>query len=232
MVFQNKALWRSVVNSLVIAGGGCICSLLVLCIAAYPLAFSNFHGKKLYNFMILLTLWFNGGMIPTFLVIRQLGLLDTKWALILNALINAYYVLIVRSYFSSIPMSLIESAHIDGGNDFLILFRIVIPLSKPVLATVALWVVVFHWNDYFYPLMFLSKFENQTLQMVLKDIVLQAQATMYEVTSPGGVDGGVAAISEQVRNAVLFVSMIPMLILYPFLQRYFVTGIMLGAVKG
>lgn len=231
MVFTNKALWRAYANTVTIAGLGCVSSLLALSFAAYPLAFSSFYGKKIFNFMILFTMWFNGGMIPTFLVIQSLGLVDSKWALVLNLLVSAYYVIIVRSYFESIPMSLVESSRIDGANDFRILFRVVMPLSKPVLATVALWIIVAHWNDYFYPLMFIKKFENQTLQMLLKDIVLKADAAMYDMTPPDSLDA-VAAVSDQVKNAVLFVSMAPMLAIYPFLQRYFVGGVMLGAVKG
>lgn len=231
-VFANKALWSSFFNSATIAVMGCVCSVIALCVTAYPLAFSNFYGKRLYNFLILFTMWFSGGMIPTFLTIKQLNLLDSKWALVLNSLVSAYNVIIVRSYFAGIPLSLVESSRIDGANDLRILFRVVIPLSKPVVATVALWIIVGHWNDYFYPLMFMTKFENKTLQMVLKDIVLQANASMYDVSTANSADGAVAAVSEQVRNAVLFVSMLPMLALYPLLQRYFVSGIMLGAVKG
>jgi len=231
MVLANKALWRSYANTITIAGLGCGCSLLALSFAAYPLAFSNFYGKRIYNFLILFTMWFSGGMIPTFLVIQNLGLVDSKWALVLNLLLSGYYVIIVRSYFEGIPLSLVECSRIDGANDFQILFRVVIPLSKPVLATVALWVIVAHWNDYFYPLMFIRKFENQTLQMVLKDIVLKSDAMMYEMTSSGGLDA-IGAVSDQVKNAVLFVSLAPMLMIYPFLQRYFVGGVMLGAVKG
>lgn len=230
MVFANKALWSAYLNTITIAGLGCLSSLLALSLTAYPLAFSDFYGKKIFSFMVLFTLWFSGGMIPTFLVVRAVGLLDTKWALVLNLLISAYYVIIVRSYFQGIPMSLIESARIDGGNDFRILFGVVIPLSKPVLATIALWIIVAHWNDYFYPLMFIRKFENQTLQMVLKDIVLKADAIMYDMSSSTELDE-IGAVSEQIKNAVLFVSLIPMLAIYPFLQKYFVGGVMLGAVK-
>lgn len=231
MVFANKALWRAFGNTVTIAALGCVCGLIALSVAAYPLAFSDFYGKKVYNFLILFTMWFGGGMIPTFLVIKELGLLNSKWSLVLNMLVSAYYVIIMRSYFQTVPMSLIESSRIDGANDFTILFRVVIPLSKAVLATVALWVIVAHWNDYFYPLIFMSKQENQTLQMVLKDIVLKADASMYDMVPSSSVDVA-AAVPEQVKHAVLFVSLAPMLALYPFLQRYFVGGVMLGAVKG
>ncbi len=232
MVFENKILWRSFGNSVFVAGVGCAFSLLVMSVAAYPMAFCKFHGKKFYTFAILLTMWFNGGLIPTYMVVRELHLINSLWSLIVTSLLSAYYIIIIRSYFVSIPISLIESAKIDGANDFWVLLHVVLPLSKPVMATVALWVVVGHWNSYFYPLMFLTKMNLYTLQMVLKDIVLQASTAMYDMSAASGIDGGVAAISEQVRNAVLVVSMLPMLVLYPFLQKYFVSGVMLGAVKG
>ncbi len=160
MIFQTQELWRSVANSLFVALVGCVSSLVMLSLAAYPLAFAKFYGKKIYTFLILFTMWFNGGIIPTFLTIMQLGLYDSLWSLIFNSMVSAYYVVIVRSYFSSIPISVVESARIDGANDFKILFQLILPLSKPVLATVALWVIVGHWNDYLNALLFISSKEN------------------------------------------------------------------------
>lgn len=233
LIFQSQDLWRSIGNSLFIAGVGCLCSLVGLCLAAYPLAFGEFYGKKIYSFLILFTMWFQGGIIPQFLTIQQLHLYDTLWALILNGLISAYNVVIVKSYFQSIPISIVESARIDGANDFRILFQLIIPLSKPVLATVALWIIVGHWNDYLNPLMFLSSRKNYTLQLILKELVLNAESSIHNVSAVSTTaTGGAAALGQQTRNAVLVVSMIPMVILYPFVQRYFVSGIMLGSVKG
>lgn len=233
LIFQSEDLWRSIGNSLFIAGVGCVCSLVGLCLAAYPLAFGEFYGKKIYSFLILFTMWFQGGIIPQFLTIQKLHLYDTLWALILNGLISAYNVVIVKSYFQSIPISIVESARIDGANDFRILFQLIVPLSKPVLATVALWIIVGHWNDYLNPLMFLSSRKNYTLQLILKELVLNAESSIHNVSAVSSTaTGGAAALGQQTRNAVLVVSMIPMVILYPFVQRYFVSGIMLGSVKG
>ncbi len=233
MIFQTQELWRSVANSLFVALVGCVSSLVMLSLAAYPLAFAKFYGKKIYTFLILFTMWFNGGIIPTFLTIMQLGLYDSLWSLIFNSMVSAYYVVIVRSYFSSIPISVVESARIDGANDFKILFQLILPLSKPVLATVALWVIVGHWNDYLNALLFISSKENYTLQLVLKELVLNADSSIYNISMSSTVStGGAVALGQQVRNAVLVVAMIPMVILYPFVQRYFVSGIMLGSVKG
>ena len=233
LIFANHDIWNSIGNSLFVALVGCIISLLFTCIAAYPLAFGDFYGKKLFNILILFTMWFNGGIIPTFLTIRYLGLYDSLWALIINSMLMAYNVVIIRSYFQSIPLSVVESARIDGANDYLILFRLILPLSKPVLATVALWIIVGHWNDYLHSLIFLSSRNHYTLQLVLKELVLNAESSIHNisVTSDSSTSGA-AALGQQMRNGVLVVSMIPMVILYPFVQRYFISGVMLGSIKG
>lgn len=233
LIFQNQDIWRSFFNSVFVAAVGCALSLGALSMAAYPLAFGDFYGKKLYNILIMFTMWFNAGLIPVFLTITQIGLYDSLWALIINSLISAYNVVIMRSYFQSIPISIVESARIDGANDFLILFKMIIPLAKPVMATVALWLIVGHWNDYLNSMMFLSTRENYTLQLVLKELVLNAEASIHNISAAGSATevAGSAALGQQMRNGVLVVSMIPMVIIYPFAQRYFVQGIMIGSVK-
>lgn len=233
-IFADNELWRSIFNTAFVAFGGCVFSLVALCIAAYPLAFGQFYGKKIYSIIIMFTMWFQGGIVPLFLAIQNLGLYDTLWALILNGLISAYNVVIIRSYFDSIPISVVESARIDGANDFTILFRLIIPLSKPVLATVALWVIVGHWNDYMNPLILISSTSKQTLQLKLKSLVLAAESSTSNLSTLSQTTDhkGVAALSTQVKNAVLVVSMVPMIVIYPFIQRFFVSGVMLGSVKG
>jgi len=231
-IIANAALWRAILNSLVVAFAGCALSLVMISIAAYPLAFSDFYGKKVYTMLIIFTMWFSGGIIPTFMAIRSLGLHNSLWALVVNGLLTGYYVVIARSYFQSIPRSLVESARIDGAHDYAILFRIIIPLSKPVLATIALWVIVGHWNDYLNPLIFLSDRSKYTLQLVLKEIVLYSESSLYGLSAAAAGSAGKSAdLGPQVRNAALVVSMIPMILFYPFVQRYFVAGIMLGSVK-
>lgn len=233
-IFRDAELWNSIWNSFVVAFGGCALSLVALCVAAYPLAFAEFYGKKFYTLVIMFTMWFQGGIVPLFLTIKNLGLYDTLWALILNGLISAYNVVIIRSYFDSIPISIVESAHLDGADDFTILFKLIIPLSKPVLATVALWVIVGHWNDFMNPLVLISSTDKFTLQLKLKSLVLAAESSTANLSTLSQTTDhkGVAALSTQVKNAVLVVSMVPMLVIYPFIQRFFVSGVMLGSVKG
>lgn len=231
-VFANKYIYIAYANTIFIAGVGCVLSLAMTCLAAYPLAFGKFYGKKLYNYMILFTMWFSGGLIPTYMVMSKLNLIDTHWALILNFLCAPYYVIVLRSFFQSIPDALIESAKLDGANDIVCMWKIVLPLSKPALATISLWIIVAHWNDFIGPLMYLNDRSMYTLQVVLNDIVLQASGAMYEMSDAVQSGDGSMTVPQQVQNAVIVVSMIPMLVVYPFVQKYFVKGAMLGSVKG
>ena len=232
-IFSDPELWNSMFNTIFIAGVGCVLSLVGCCIAAYPIAYGDFYGKKLYTYIIIFTMWFQAGIVPLFLNIQGLGLYNSPWALILNGLITAYNVTIIRSYFQSIPFSIIESARIDGAGDYRILLQFIIPLSKPVLATVALWIIVGHWNDYLNPLILLSDQKKETLQLFLKRLVLSSETSTSNLASANAANNkGVAALSQQLKNGVLVVSMVPMIILYPFLQKFFVSGVTLGAVKG
>jgi putative aldouronate transport system permease protein len=231
-VANNALILRAYLNTIIVALACCVLSLVLTSMAAYPLAYSDFIGKKVYNLFIVITLWFSAGMVPHFMVIRSLGLLDNLFSLVISGALGAYNVVILRNFFHSLPISMVESAKIDGANEFTILFRIIMPLSKPALATIALWVIVGQWNNYMAPLMYLRTKTNYTLQIVLRDIVLATEGDIYGIRSENAsLEGGVTSISEQIKNAVLVFSMIPMLIIYPFIQKYFVKGIMLGAVK-
>lgn len=227
-IFETSSILIAYRNTIIVACVGCVFSLLLTSFATYPLAFGEFWGKKGFNVLVMLTMWFSGGMIPSFLVMSKLQLVDTLASLILASLITAYNVLILRTFFSSIPKELIESARVDGANDFCILFRIVIPLAKAGLATIALWVFVGHWNDYMNPLLYLRNVNKYTLQLVLREMVLTSESSsLMEL-----MEGNRTALPEQLKHAVIVVAMIPVLAIYPFAQKYFVNGIMLGSVKG
>lgn len=231
--FNNRMLLRSYINTVVLAIVGSGLSLVLTSLAAYPLAYCQFYGKKVISFLIMFTMWFTAGMIPTFMVIRNLGLINSMLSLIFLHLISAYNTIILRNYYESIPHALVESAYLDGANDFQVLIKIVTPMAKPSLAIILLWCIVGHWNDFFNPLIYLNSTDKYTLQLVLRDIVLEASGTELFGMANTTLDGAShSAISEQTRNAVVFLAMVPMLIIYPFLQKYFVTGMMIGAVKG
>lgn len=231
--FNNRMLLTSYLNTVGVALVGSTLSLVLTSLAAYPLAYCRFYGKKIISFLIMFTMWFSAGMIPTFMVIRNMGLINSLFSLIGLHLISAYNTIILRNYYESIPQALIESAYLDGANDFQVLVKIVTPMAKPSLAIILLWCIVGHWNDFFNPLIYLNSTEKYTLQLVLRDIVLEASGTeLFGMTNTSGDGATHSAISEQTRNAVVFLAMLPMLVIYPFLQKYFVTGMMIGAVKG
>lgn len=226
-VFQNDRMITGFRNSFFVILFNLPLALLLTSLAAYPLAFGQFKGKKVYSFMILFTMWFGAGLIPNFMVVRSLGLLDSLWSLIIPGALGAYNVIILRNFFESTPLSIVESARIDGANDFGILFKIIIPTSTPVMATLSLWIIVARWNEFFNPLMYITTSSRYTLQVILRDIVLASELNEFNLTAAEGT----LSIPEQLRNAAIVISMVPMLIIYPFLQRYFVSGIMLGSVK-
>lgn len=231
--FTNRLLLSSYLNTVLVSVSGCIFTLIFTSMAAYPLAFCDFYGKKVVSFMIMFTMWFSAGMIPSFMVVKTLGLVNNLASLVIVSLISAYNTIILRNYYESIPASLVESAYLDGANDFGVLAKIITPMAKPALAIIALWSVVGHWNDFFAPLIYINDTKKYTLQLVLRDIVLEASGTeLYGMSSMTVEGSSHSAISEQTKNAVVFLAMVPMLVIYPFLQKYFVKGMMIGAVKG
>lgn len=227
-VMSNNSLLNAYGNTIKVILISVVFSLILTAFAAYPLAFGSFYGKKIYKYMILVTLWFNSGIVPTFMVINRLGMVNTHWPLILVPLISAYNVVIVKSFYEGIPQALIESATLDGANDLIILFRIVLPLSKAVLATVGLWIVVDRMNDFLNAVVYLRDYEKYTVQVVLRDIVIASSAAQYNLLP----DESNGTLPEQIRNASIVVTMLPIIMVYPFLQKYFVKGVTLGAVKG
>lgn len=233
MLFSNKNLYNAYGNSIFVALVGCALSLVLLCFAAYPLAFGKFKGKKFLSKFIVLTMFLSAGTIPNYLVIVSLHLAGSVWSLILSGLLTAYNIIIIRSYFESLPKALIESAKIDGANDFSILFKIVIPCSFPILATVALWIIVGHWNSYATPLVYLTPVgvgtgggDTYTLQTFLGEMV-------SSLTNSAG--GTMSEYSEAQRKALTYagilLSLIPMIALFPFAQKFLVQGVTLGSVK-
>ncbi len=199
----------------------------VLC--AYPLSRTDLKGRSVIWIYVLFTMYFGGGMIPTYLVINQLKLINTIWALILPGLISTYNMVLMKSYFSSLPDALEESAVIDGANDFQILIRIVLPLSKPMLATIALFYAVGRWNALTDALLYINKPDMYPLQLRLRQIIDQNQVTGIINDIQEERDNIVA---ETVKSASIIFSMVPILMVYPFLQKYFVKGVMIGSIKG
>lgn len=234
MIWQGKLVPMSFKNSVIYTGIGTILNLLMTGSLAYALSRKRLALRTLYTFMILLPMYFSGGMIPSFLLVRNLGLYNSMWALILPGAISITNLIIMRTFFQSIPAELEESAYLDGANDFTIFWKIVLPLSKAAIFTIGLYYAVSHWNSWFSAMIYLKDTDKYPLQMILRQIVIQTSALQEAAQS-----GDASAINEigivnvtGVKYATLFVSIFPMLLIYPFIQKYFIKGVMIGSLKG
>nr|WP_275983848.1 carbohydrate ABC transporter permease [Paenibacillus hamazuiensis] len=205
-----------------------ICMIMTIC-AAYPLTKKKLKGRDLFLLMIVFTMFFSGGLIPEYILVKTLKLTNTIWALVLPGMINAFYLIILKSFFSSIPEELEESAKMDGSTHFGTLVRIVLPLSLPVLATLSLFYAVGRWNGFMDALFYITKAELYPIQLKLYQLVISNQ--MSDATATEGLTS-TAPIPESLKAASIMFATIPILLVYPWLQRYFISGIMIGAVKG
>ena len=218
-------------NTVVYTVAGTAVNLFMSCLCAYPLARKTFSGRKFFTAVVTVTLFFSGGMIPMYLTVKQFGLMDTMWALILPGAISTYNMIIIRTAFQSIPDSLIESAQLDGANDVIILARIVVPLSKATLATMLLFYAVSHWNSYFDAMLYINKKDLYPLQIMLRNMLIGG--LFNEETAIAGASADSFAVTDAtLRSAAIIVTTLPILVVYPFVQRYFVKGVMIGSVKG
>lgn len=231
LVLQNKSLYMSFGNSVYYTVLGTLLNLVATCLAAYPLAQRQFIWRKQLNFFLAFTMYFSGGLIPTYILLTQMGFYNSRWVMIIPCMLSTYNVMVLRSAFSELSSELIESAQIDGANDWTILFKLAIPLVKPTLAVLALYYAVGHWNDFFTAMIYLGKTSLQPLQLLLRRVLLEASNEML-ATNMDVRTMNLAATTIQIRYVTIVVATLPILLLYPFLQKYFVKGIMLGAVKG
>lgn len=232
-VFEYDAIWIGFVNSIIYTVVGTLVSMVLTLLAAYPLSRSDFMGKKLFSSLFLFTMMFSGGLIPSYMLVKSLGLMNTMWAIILPTSVSAYNVIVARTFFDqTIPKDLLEAAQMDGCSDFRFFSRIVLPLSKPIIAVLCLWIAVALWNGYFNPLLYINDESKYPLQLVLRRILLMSQVNF----SSANVDPArVAAnryLSEMLKYATIIISSLPLLCVYPFIQKYFVKGVMIGSVKG
>lgn len=215
-------------NSVFITIVGTLIALFINALTAYPLSKKRLAGMKLIMMLFVFTMMFSGGLIPAYLLIKNLHLYNTRWALILPSAINVYNMLIIKNNYESIPESIEESAKIDGASNFTIFIKIILPLSKAVLATICLFTMVAYWNNYFSALMYIDKTELKTLQLYMSEIILEAQQDPTNATA----DELMNISGEGVRCATVIAATLPIVIVYPFLQKYFIKGVMIGSVKG
>ena len=231
-VFNNPNIFSGYKTTVTVVVAGTFFSVLTTAIGAFLITRRNFAIKKLMAYMMVFTMYFGGGMIPTFLVVNNfLGLEDNLLALILPGMISVYNLLIMKANFEALPASLEEAAQIDGANDLRVLFQIVIPLSKSVIAVMVLFYGVYYWNSWFEAMMYIRDRSRYPLQLILREILI-SNATGSMNGSVGGGAGDQYMIGESIKYATIVVATLPILCLYPFIQKYFVQGIMIGAVKG
>ncbi len=232
-VFEYKAIWTGYKNSFIYTVLGTAISVMLTLFAAYPLSRDDFRGNKVFMSLFLFTMMFNGGLIPTYLLVKNLGMVNSMWAVILPGAVSAYNVIVARTFFKqNIAKELLEAAQVDGCSDFHFFAKIVIPLSMPIIAVLSLWVAVGLWNSYFNPMIYLNSEDKYTLQLILRRIILMSQVNL----SSSNIDPQrIAAnqyLSEMLKYATIIISSLPLMIIYPFAQKYFVQGVMVGSVKG
>jgi putative aldouronate transport system permease protein len=230
-VFENKDIWLGYRNTVFYTVSGTFINLVLTVMAAYPLSRRDLKGRNLFMIIIVFTMFFDGGLIPRYLVVRGLRMTNTIWAMIIPSAINTYNVIVMRTFFQvTIPEELKDSAFIDGCSNTIFLLKVVLPLSGPILAVMVLFYGVFHWNDFFSALIYISNRKLFPLQLILREILIQSETEVMI-----GMDAGMLERfmqSEALKYSVIFIASFPMLILYPFLQRFFVKGVMVGAIKG
>ncbi|SEQ21736.1 carbohydrate ABC transporter permease [Butyrivibrio sp. TB] len=232
-VFKYQSIWTGYLNSIIYAVVGTAISMVMTLLAAYPLSRDDFRGKKIYMFIILFTMMFSGGLIPTYLLIKNLGMMDTIWAVVLPGAVSAYNIIVARTFFANtIPKELYEAAEMDGCSDFRFFITIVLPLSTPIIAVLSLWVIVGLWNSYFGPMIYLNSQDKYPLQLVLRKILLLSQVNLNQSNIDPETIRKNQYLGEMLKYGTIIVSTLPLMIVYPFVQKYFVKGVMIGSVKG
>lgn len=231
LAFQYDALWYGYKNTIIRTVLGVVLSVVFTTLTAFPLSKKDLPLNRISTGLILFTMLFGGGLIPSYLLIKSLGMYNTVWALVVPGMVSAFNVLIVRNFFRSLPEEIEESARVDGAGYLRIFLQIVLPLSKPVLATIALWVAVGHWNAWFDSMIYISDPKSQVLQVILRKIIIENNTSglmlaMQNLTQHSEFSG------RQLQATMIMFSIIPMLAIYPFVQKYFVKGVMVGAIKG
>lgn len=227
-VFQDSEIWVGYRNTIVYTVVGTLISVVLTACGAYPLSRKDCFGRNVFMMLFAFTMFFSGGMIPTYLLVKNLGMLNSLWALVLPSAVSTYNLIIMRTFFqSSIPTELVESASLDGCNDLGVFFRIVIPLSASIFAVMVLFYGVAQWNAWFPALLYISDRKLYPLQMILREVLIQS-----DISNMAGGAGDVEIIGDGLKYATMVVATLPIMCLYPFLQKYFVKGVMIGAVKG
>ena len=230
-VLSNSQIWVGFRNALIYSVLFTVISVVVTLLAAYPMSRTDFKGREFFNVIFVITMFFGGGLIPTYLLISNLGMLDTIWAILLPGAFSVWNMIIARTYYMGIPKDLQEAAEIDGATEMVYFFKILLPVCTPIIATIAMWQFVGMWNSYFDAMIYLNSASKQPLQLVLRSILIQSQPEPGMVSDMQSTAAR-AQLAELLKYATIIISSLPLMIMYPFFQKYFDNGIMAGAVKG
>ncbi len=230
-VLENDMIWRGFLNSLFYSVASTVISVFITLLAAYPMSKKDFVGKGFFNVIFIITMFFGGGLIPTYLLINKLHMINTIWAILLPGAFSVWNMILARTYYQSVPDELHEAAMVDGSSELKFYFKILLPVCKPIIAVLALWQFVGMWNSYFDAMIYLNSADMQPLQLVLRSILIQ------NTPQPGMIadiqsTAEMAKIAELLKYSTIVVSSLPLLIMYPFFQKYFDKGVMVGSIKG
>lgn len=230
-VISNSQIWVGFKNAVVYSLVFTVVSVMITLLAAYPMSRTDFKGRGFFNTIFVITMFFGGGLIPTYLLISNLGLLDSMWAVILPGAFSVWNMIIARTYYRGIPNELREAADVDGASEMTFFFKILLPVCTPVIAVLALWQFVAMWNSYFDAMIYLNDTTKQPLQLVLRAILIQNQPESGMISDMQSTAAR-AQLAELLKYATIIISSLPLLVMYPFFQKYFDSGIMAGSVKG
>ncbi|MDQ6422733.1 carbohydrate ABC transporter permease [Paenibacillus sp. LHD-117] len=231
-VFKNKNVLSGFTNTFLYTGFGTLVNVFMTVLAAYPLSRRDFRFRSGFMLLLVFTMMFSGGLIPNYLIVKEFGMIDSFWSMIVPTALSVWNVIIMRTYFqTTIPHELLEASQIDGCNDFRFLWRIVLPLSGPILAVIALFYAVGHWNQYFNAMIFLKNPDLYPLQLILRDILIQNEVNI-DMLGDAKTAAARQGLRELLKYSLIVVSSVPLLIVYPFVQKFFVKGVMIGSLKG
>ena len=231
-VFSYKSIWTGYRNTLFYTIVGTFINLAMTLVAAYPLSRPNFQGKKVYMILFVITMFFNGGLIPTYILMTQIHFVNKVWAMLIPGAISVYNLIVTRTFFqNTIPVELLEASKIDGCSDARYFVSILLPLSKAIIAVMALFYAVRHWNSYFSAMIYLRKPELYPLQIILRSILISSNIDLTQINDPD-IIAAMQGLTDLLKYSLIVVASIPIIVAYPFAQRYFIKGVMIGSIKG
>lgn len=230
VVADNRGIWTGYANTILYTVVGTLINLMVTSLMAYALSKKYLWGRRFFSLFVIFTMFFQGGMIPNYLLISRLGIINTIWAIVLPGAVSTWYLMVMRTFFSELPAELEEAAMVDGCNPLMIFIRIVLPLSKPIFSTMTLFYAVTHWNAYMVPLIYLNDKAKFPLQIIMRQILITGDTNFTNTISY--LDDTNLVISDTIKYATIIISILPIVMIYPFIQKYFSKGVMIGSVKG